>query len=179
MPPLPSIFTDTKTEKVLIDLTAQLLQSIAHGDWDTYARLCSHDVTAFEPEAGEHQVQGLDFHKFFFDLDKSQSSPPPPYEDSTTGVSPALPPPTTTLVSPHVRFLSSDRTSALITYVRLVQRATPTGGVTIKNSQETRVWEWEKKDSAWKCVHVHRSNVNVPVPAVVQPAKKCPCKAKL
>ncbi|KNC99605.1 uncharacterized protein SPPG_04993 [Spizellomyces punctatus DAOM BR117] len=159
MPPLPHIFTDTKLETTIVNLTTRLVQSVAEGDWETYASLVSHDMTAFEPESGEHQVQGLDFHKFYFSLAHAQSATsPPPYA--------SLPPATTTLVSPHVRILSSDRCSALITYVRLVQRVKQTPEGTLEpvttTSQETRVWELDRKEGAWRNVHFHRSLVKAP-----------------
>ncbi|KAI8994419.1 hypothetical protein BC832DRAFT_543069 [Gaertneriomyces semiglobifer] len=157
MAPLPHIFTDNRLERTLVDLTLKLVNSVAAGDWATYSKLCSEDITSFEPEAGEHQVQGLDFHKFYFRLDAA-SSAPPAYDASGTTSTSSPPPPTTTIVSPHVRFLSHDRTSALVSYVRLVQRAVETDGAfvpTVRTSQETRVWEL--KNGEWKCVHFHRS----------------------
>ncbi|KAJ3178210.1 Calcium/calmodulin-dependent protein kinase type II subunit gamma [Geranomyces variabilis] len=165
MPPLPHFFVDNKLEKVLVDLTARLLNSIAAGDWATYTELCSPDLTAFEPEAGEHQIQGLPFHKFFFDLASSKTGPPPAYgvATETAAVAPQ-PVVTTTVVSPHVRFLCPDRTAALITYVRVVQRAEADGRVNITSSQETRVWELDKKGGTWMCVHFHRSVAASPAP---------------
>ena len=52
----------------LLDLNQRLLDSIAEGDWATYCQLCDPGMTAFEPEACGHLVEGLDFHKFYFDL---------------------------------------------------------------------------------------------------------------
>ncbi|KAI9103814.1 Calcium/calmodulin dependent protein kinase II association-domain-containing protein [Phlyctochytrium arcticum] len=173
MPPLPHIFADPKLESVIVDLTAKLLQSVVDGDWDTYVSLVSQDMTAFEPEGGEHQIQGLDFHKFYFQLATAQAhTSPPPY-------TPHIPAPSTSIVSPRVRILCPDRSSALISYVRVVQkvRAEPSGALTpiVTSSQETRVWEHDRKEG-WKCVHFHRSLVQKDVVKVV---KEVPAKAKL
>ena len=51
----------------LLDLTQRLLDSIAGGDWETYVSLCDPALTCFEPETMGHIVEGLDFHKFYFD----------------------------------------------------------------------------------------------------------------
>ena len=57
----------------IIDITTQLLNSIAAGDWKAYSTLCDPDITAFEPEARGQLVAGLDFHKFYFNLERSKS----------------------------------------------------------------------------------------------------------
>ena len=59
------------TERELIELTQQLLESIAGGDWETYARLCDPSLSAFEPESSGQLVEGLMFHKYFFDLGRA------------------------------------------------------------------------------------------------------------
>ncbi|KAI8825322.1 uncharacterized protein EV422DRAFT_254989 [Fimicolochytrium jonesii] len=187
MPPLPHIFTDVKLEKVIYDATLKLLHAIQDGDLDTYHELVAHDVTAFEPEAGEHQVHGLDFHRFYFDLAHPGSGQkaiiaPTSAADGPTQVlyAPETSPPTTTvsfptqpppiqqitIASPHIRILSPDRTSALITYIRVTQKLVDASkgaaGVQVSTSQETRVWEYDKKDGVWRNVHFHRSVVPPP-----------------
>ncbi len=52
----------------LLDLNQSLLDSIAAADWQTYARLCHPSLSCFEPEARGHLVEGLDFHRFYFEL---------------------------------------------------------------------------------------------------------------
>lgn len=39
-------------EKELLQLSHDLLQSIADRDWKKYTELCDERLTAFEPEAG-------------------------------------------------------------------------------------------------------------------------------
>ncbi len=51
----------------LIELTRRLLKSISDRDWDAYAALCEADLTCFEPEAKGAFVEGLEFHRFYFD----------------------------------------------------------------------------------------------------------------
>jgi calcium/calmodulin-dependent protein kinase (CaM kinase) II len=52
-------------EQQLVELTQQLLESIAGGDWETYAQLCDPSLSAFEPESRGQLVEGLPFHKYF------------------------------------------------------------------------------------------------------------------
>ena len=37
------------------------------------SRLCDPTLSAFEPEARGQLVHGMDFHKFYFDLKRSES----------------------------------------------------------------------------------------------------------
>jgi calcium/calmodulin-dependent protein kinase (CaM kinase) II len=124
------------SESEIIDLTLQLLDAITSADWPTYTKLCADNLTAYEPEAGEHLVQGMEFHKHYFDMaDRS------PY----VGV-------TTTISSPHVRIMGD---TAVIAYTRLTQRVGDDGTSKTKSTQETRVWH--QFDGQWKHVHFHRS----------------------
>ena len=118
----------------LIELTRKLLHSIAHGDWETYAALCDPNLTAFEPEARGQLVEGMAFHKFYFDISSNRT------------------PRHTTIVAPHV-WLMGD--SAVVSYVRLTQRIDDGGSPTTARFEETRVWQ--KQGGAWKHVHFHRS----------------------
>jgi len=40
-------------------------------DWASYAALCAEDFTCFEPETSGRVVEGLAFHKHFFDYGNS------------------------------------------------------------------------------------------------------------
>ena len=60
-------------EQSLLAASARLLAAIDAGDWQTYADLCDERLTCFEPEAAGHLVEGLPFHKFYFDLPPSGS----------------------------------------------------------------------------------------------------------
>ena len=122
----------------LIDLTQQLLESIAHGAWTTYEQLCDTSLTAFEPEARGQLVEGLAFHKFFFDLGRRETAR------------------NTTMCSPHVRLLGTD--GAVVSYVRLHQSLNDQGVPETKKFEETRVWQ--RHNGQWKHVHFHRSVTN-------------------
>jgi calcium/calmodulin-dependent protein kinase (CaM kinase) II len=122
-------------QQQLIALTQQLLESITSGDWPTYERLCDPTLTAFEPEARGQLVEGLPFHKFFFDR---RDSPTPSH---------------TTMCAPHVRLLGPD--TAIVSYVRLHQGVSSDGVSTTRRFEETRVWH--RHDGQWKHVHFHRS----------------------
>jgi calcium/calmodulin-dependent protein kinase (CaM kinase) II len=118
----------------LIELNRRLLQSIASGDWKTYAALCDPTLSAFEPEARGQLVEGMDFHQFYFDL-------------GTKGG-----PVNTTMCSPHVRVMGD---VAVVSYVRLVQRLDAQGLPVTTRGEETRVWQ--RQNGAWRHVHFHRS----------------------
>jgi hypothetical protein len=123
----------------ILDLNQKLLNSIFEGDWKTYEDLCDPSVTCFEPEAGGHLIEGMPFHKFYFDL-----------AGASKGGSGALV--NVTMATPVVKQISPD--VALCLYTRLVQCVTPTGPIT-KRVEETRVWR--KQSAGWKLVHLHRS----------------------
>ncbi len=121
------------THEVLL-LTQRLLDSITDGDWATYQELCDPTLTAFEPEAPGQLVEGLPFHRFYFDLGGVRGRHQ------------------TTMCSPRVRLLGE---AAVVTYVRLVQRVGADGNAVTVATAETRVWE--KREGRWRHVHFHRS----------------------
>jgi calcium/calmodulin-dependent protein kinase (CaM kinase) II len=127
--------TESPIMNELIQLTERLLQSIATSDWETYEQLCDPTLSAFEPEACGHLIEGMDFHRFYFELGGSGN------------------PQQTTLVQPHVRMLGED--VAIVSYNRLVQSVGKGGDPVSSCSEETRVWQ--KQEGAWKHVHFHRS----------------------
>jgi calcium/calmodulin-dependent protein kinase (CaM kinase) II len=118
----------------LLRLNQRLLDCIAAGDWGTYEELCDPTLTAFEPEAAGHLVEGLAFHRFYFDRG---------------GVSG---PHHTTMSTPHVRVMGE---VAVVAYVRLNQRVGPDGASFTVTFEETRVWR--RLDGRWRHVHFHRS----------------------
>ncbi|HVJ80999.1 MAG TPA: DUF4440 domain-containing protein [Planctomycetia bacterium] len=118
----------------LLELNAALLRTIAGGDWEGYVRLCDPDLTCFEPEALGQLVVGLDFHRYYFNLARSES------------------PRNTTLASPSVRIIGS---VGVVCYVRLTQSLSGSGAPVTRSAEETRIWE--KTASGWKLIHFHRS----------------------
>ena len=123
---------DATTE--VLQLNARLLESIALADWETYETLCDPSLTAFEPEARGQLVEGLAFHRFYFDLGAGLG----PYH--------------TTMCSPRVRLMGD---VAVVTYVRLTQRLDAAGQPITSSTEETRVWQ--RQGDHWKHVHFHRS----------------------
>ncbi|HEY2883348.1 MAG TPA: DUF4440 domain-containing protein [Pirellulales bacterium] len=119
----------------ILALTRKLLEAIVAGDWKTYEDLCDPQITCFEPEAEGHLVQGMAFHKFYFDLGAPSG------------------PRTTTLVSPNVRFCGEN--AAVVAYVRLTQKLDAAGNPTTVAIEETRVWH--RDGGRWRHVHFHRS----------------------
>src|SRR5271156_1849305 len=91
--------SDTKAD--LLQLNQKLLDSIADGDWAAYQELCDPTLTALEPESHGQLVQGLAFHRFYFDLGGIRGRHH------------------TTMADPRVRLLGD---VAVLSYVRLVQK---------------------------------------------------------
>ncbi len=118
----------------LLRLNQRLLDSIANADWKAYVELCDPSLTCFEPEAAGQLVEGMEFHRFYFQLPG------------------ATPPLNTTMASPHVRVMGD---VAIISYVRLNQRVGSDGVPSTRAVEETRVWQ--KENGVWKHVHFHRS----------------------
>lgn len=131
----------------LLRLTQRLLDSIAEGDWATYEELCDPTLTCFEPEAQGQIVEGLPFHRFYFDLAGGD-------KPAAGGDAPKMPPRNTTLARPHVRIMGD---AAVVCYVRLNQRVDAAGQPTVAAVEETRVWQ--RRDGRWRHVHFHRSPV--------------------
>jgi calcium/calmodulin-dependent protein kinase (CaM kinase) II len=127
------------TRQELLALTQRLLDCIANRDWATYEELCDPNLTAFEPEAVGHLVQGLAFHRFYFDLGGAPGTAH-----------------NTTMSSPHVRIMGD---VAVVSYVRLNQRLDGASQPHTSGSEETRVWQ--RRDGRWRHVHFHRSNLVV------------------
>jgi ketosteroid isomerase-like protein len=128
--------SDATVHAQLIELNQRLLESIATADWDSYVELCDVSISAFEPESLGHLVEGMDFHRFYFDLGASAG------------------PANTTICSPHIRLMGD---VAVVSYVRLVQRLDANGVPVTRQSQETRVWQ--RQGDTWRHVHFHRSLV--------------------
>lgn len=123
------------TEQELIDLTQELLDSIANSDWATYRRMCDPTLSAFEPEARGQLVHGMDFHRYYFDLERNGAATQ------------------TTMAAPHVRLLGPD--VAVVCYVRLIQHLDEQDRPQTACFEETRVWQ--RQDGNWQHVHFHRS----------------------
>jgi len=119
----------------LLQLSERLLECIRDADWDSYQALCDPALTCFEPEARGHLVEGLEFHRFYFEsgghLGRHAS----------------------TLCAPHVRPLGAD--AAVVCYTRLVQRIGDDGRTATDRFEETRVWQ--RRAGTWRHVHFHRS----------------------
>lgn len=118
----------------LLRLTQRLLESIARKDWATYHELCDPSLTAFEPEAAGHLVEGMAFHEFYFRLGGGTAQQ------------------NTTLCAPHVRVLGD---AAVVAYTRLTQRVGADGTPGTTGFNETRVWQ--RQQGRWRHVHFHRS----------------------
>lgn len=151
----------------VLELTRLLLRSIDSGDYETYQKLCDESLTSFEPEAKGALVQGLPFHKFYFDAAQTRNA-----HAAREAGAPWV---HSDISSPTVRLLGND--AAVVTYTRMCQRMVlqpPSGRETQMQSdgfappgttfhlpktevfEETRVWH-KQAGGQWKNVHFHRS----------------------
>ncbi|XP_031731153.1 calcium/calmodulin-dependent protein kinase type II delta chain isoform X12 [Anarrhichthys ocellatus] len=121
----------------IIKMTEQLIEAINNGDFDAYTMICDPGLTSFEPEALGNLVEGMDFHKFYFDNLLSKNSKPVH----------------TTILNPHVHLIGED--AACIAYIRLTQYMDSQGRPRSCQSEETRVWH--RRDAKWLNVHFHCS----------------------
>uniref|UniRef100_A0A8C7KNG6 calcium/calmodulin-dependent protein kinase n=1 Tax=Oncorhynchus kisutch TaxID=8019 RepID=A0A8C7KNG6_ONCKI len=107
---------DVKLRKQeIIKITEQLIEAVNNGDFEAYAKICDPCLTSFEPEALGNLVEGMDFHRFYFDNRKTTItqpqtttgatnkpfSPPPPHNNYTTIIQPLHNTATTQLLHNH------------------------------------------------------------------------------
>ncbi|KAM6923011.1 calcium/calmodulin-dependent protein kinase type II subunit gamma isoform 2-T2 [Lycodopsis pacificus] len=121
----------------IIKMTEQLIEAINNGDFEAYTRICDPGLTSFEPEALGNLVEGMDFHKFYFENLLSKNSKPVH----------------TTILNPHVHLIGEE--AACIAYIRLTQYMDGQGRPRSCQSEETRVWH--RRDAKWLNVHFHCS----------------------
>ncbi|XP_072570164.1 calcium/calmodulin-dependent protein kinase type II subunit beta isoform X24 [Paramormyrops kingsleyae] len=132
----PSLSSQTRKQEI-IKITEQLIEAVNNGDFEAYAKICDPGLTSFEPEALGNLVEGMDFHRFYFENLLSKNSKPIH----------------TTILNPHVHLIGED--AACIAYIRLTQFVDGQGRPRSSQSEETRVWH--RRDSRWQNVHFHCS----------------------
>ncbi|XP_063163723.1 calcium/calmodulin-dependent protein kinase type II subunit gamma isoform X11 [Candoia aspera] len=137
-PVVPFAFNSLSLRKQeIIKITEQLIEAINNGDFEAYTKICDPGLTSFEPEALGNLVEGMDFHKFYFENLLSKNSKPIH----------------TTILNPHVHVIGDD--AACIAYIRLTQYIDGQGRPRTMQSEETRVWH--RRDGRWLNVHYHCS----------------------
>ncbi|XP_025047476.1 calcium/calmodulin-dependent protein kinase type II subunit beta isoform X12 [Alligator sinensis] len=125
----------------IIKITEQLIEAVNNGDFEAYAKICDPGLTSFEPEALGNLVEGMDFHRFYFENLLSKNNKPIH----------------TTILNPHVHVIGDD--AACIAYIRLTQYIDGQGRPRTSQSEETRVWH--RRDGKWQNVHFHCSGAPV------------------
>ncbi|VIO87258.1 Uncharacterized protein BM_BM5007 [Brugia malayi] len=130
--------SDKVQKQEIVRVTQQLLDAISCKDYESYSRLCDPSMTCFEPEALGNLIEGMDFHKFYFDNNSGTRGPKIH----------------TTLLNPNVHLMGDE--GACIAYIRLTQFIDKNGDARSRQAQETRVWH-KRNGRGWVCVHVHRT----------------------
>ena len=124
-------------DQEILSVNQAMLESVVSGDWAAYAKHCSKDVSCFEGETNGHLVEGLPFHRYYFEL--------------PAGDAPATPV-TVTMARPLLRWLGDD--AVVLSYTRLTQRLVNGEPITA-SCCETRIWQ--RLSGQWQQIHVHRS----------------------
>nr|XP_046241550.1 calcium/calmodulin-dependent protein kinase (CaM kinase) II beta 1 isoform X17 [Scatophagus argus] len=136
-PSSPSLSSSQTRKQEIIKITEQLIEAINNGDFEAYAKICDPGLTSFEPEALGNLVEGMDFHRFYFENLLAKNNKPIH----------------TTILNPHVHLIGED--AACIAYIRLTQFVDGQGRPRSSQSEETRVWH--RRDSKWQNIHFHCS----------------------
>ncbi|XP_061490798.1 calcium/calmodulin-dependent protein kinase type II subunit gamma isoform X10 [Rhineura floridana] len=146
---------DLKVRKQeIIKITEQLIEAINNGDFEAYTKICDPGLTSFEPEALGNLVEGMDFHKFYFEnLTPAQCLSDKVTVPAGKVLSKNSKPIHTTILNPHVHIIGDD--AACIAYIRLTQYIDGQGRPRTTQSEETRVWH--RRDGKWLNVHYHCS----------------------
>nr|XP_033804389.1 calcium/calmodulin-dependent protein kinase type II subunit beta isoform X4 [Geotrypetes seraphini] len=137
----PSSLSSLSRKQEIIKITEQLIEAVNNGDFEAYAKICDPGLTSFEPEALGNLVEGMDFHRFYFENLLSKNNKPIH----------------TTILNPHVHVVGED--AACIAYIRLTQYIDAQGRPRTSQSEETRVWH--RRDGKWQNVHFHCSGAPV------------------
>ncbi|XP_069475088.1 calcium/calmodulin-dependent protein kinase type II subunit beta isoform X10 [Ambystoma mexicanum] len=142
-PPIPAAAAAAAASRKqeIIKITEQLIEAVNNGDFEAYAKICDPGLTSFEPEALGNLVEGMDFHRFYFENLLSKNNKPIH----------------TTILNPHVHVVGDD--AACIAYIRLTQYIDTQGRPRTSQSEETRVWH--RRDGKWQNVHFHCSGAPV------------------
>ncbi|XP_058050293.1 calcium/calmodulin-dependent protein kinase type II subunit beta isoform X5 [Ahaetulla prasina] len=140
-PPIASPLPSDPRKQEIIKITEQLIEAVNNGDFEAYAKICDPGLTSFEPEALGNLVEGMDFHRFYFENLLSKNNKPIH----------------TTILNPHVHVIGED--AACIAYIRLTQYIDGQGRPRTCQSEETRVWH--RRDGKWQNVHFHCSGAPV------------------
>ncbi|NWU12848.1 KCC2D kinase, partial [Cephalopterus ornatus] len=117
----------------IIKVTEQLIEAINNRDFEAYTKICDPGLTSFEPEALGNLVEGMDFHRFYFENGKHSffisKSSSVPVTGSAMYFCWAH-----SHITGHLRYNGMPKTM---------------------QSEETRVWH--RRDGKWQNVHFHRS----------------------
>ncbi|NXS18128.1 KCC2D kinase, partial [Mystacornis crossleyi] len=126
----------------IIKVTEQLIEAINNGDFEAYTKICDPGLTSFEPEALGNLVEGMDFHRFYFENGKysllmsKSSSEVFFFPEFCCRCFP-------------VCFCSAP------SHITGHLRSGGDGMPKTMQSEETRVWH--RRDGKWQNVHFHRS----------------------
>ncbi|XP_050535583.1 calcium/calmodulin-dependent protein kinase type II alpha chain isoform X7 [Daktulosphaira vitifoliae] len=135
-----NVVTQARKQEI-VKITEQLIESINNADFEGYTKICDPHMTAFEPEALGNLLEGMEFHKFYFDHESVLT-----VLGKNRGIN-------TTVLNPTVHLLGDD--AACIAYIILVQYIDKQGVPRSHQYEETRVWH--RRDNKWQNVHSHRS----------------------
>lgn len=123
------------TQKELLETTWELLNAIHSGDFETYARLSTNDLSCYE-DVCAYRIDGLEFH---LDMVRLMAQ------------NPANRPTRFDILTPRVQVYGD---SAIVTFTRLMSYDEG-GKPRWQTFNETRVFV--RQNGVWKMAHFHRS----------------------
>ncbi len=123
-------------QRELLEITWRMLDAIHTGDADTYAALCTDDLSCFE-DVCQYRIDGVEFHNTLI---------------RQMAQNPAMKPARFDMLAPRVQVYHGQ--TGIVTYTRLMTY-NDNGKPRWTTFNETRVFV--KQDNAWKMAHFHRS----------------------
>jgi ketosteroid isomerase-like protein len=122
-------------QRELLAVTDRLLTAIMTGDTETYASLCTPDLSCFE-DVCAHRIDGVTFHLHLLERTAARRGAQAERCD---------------ILSPRVQVYGD---AAIVTYTRLLTYGND-DGARWETFNETRVFV--RTESGWKMAHFHRS----------------------
>ncbi|NXS72508.1 KCC2D kinase, partial [Pandion haliaetus] len=122
----------------IIKVTEQLIEAINNGDFEAYTKICDPGLTSFEPEALGNLVEGMDFHRFYFENGKHS------YLNLHLF-----------LVTVEFCYMCFSVCFCCAHSHTIGHYMDGSGMPKTMQSEETRVWH--RRDGKWQNVHFHRS----------------------
>ncbi len=135
----PALIEDARLDAIqreLLEIAWRMLDAIHTGDADTYAALCTNDLSCFE-DVCQYRIDGVEFHNTLI---------------RQMAQNPAMKPVRFDMLAPRVQVYNGQ--TGIVTYTRLMTY-NEEGKPRWSTFNETRVFV--RQNGEWKMAHFHRS----------------------